>query len=118
VEDKSLAIRDKSRQENFYNISYDKSIAVRDLSVIVRDKSRHRGEYLMRAEEAKTRDNTSRIPKRYFDKKEFAAYVKKSTKWVERELASASPPPGFKMGGEWRFEPEQIDQWITKKFRG
>ncbi|ELA8077877.1 helix-turn-helix domain-containing protein [Vibrio alginolyticus] len=46
--------------------------------------------------------------------KEVAAYLKLAEKTAYR-LASEGKLPGFKVGGSWRFELEDLDAWIESQ---
>lgn len=51
---------------------------------------------------------------------EVAAYLKVGKRTVYR-LAATGRIPGFKVGGGWRFQRQEIDQWIKRRtieFRG
>jgi excisionase family DNA binding protein len=46
--------------------------------------------------------------------REVAALLKINEKTAYK-LASAGKIPGFKVGGSWRFERQEIARWIIKK---
>ena len=46
--------------------------------------------------------------------KELAAYLKIAEKTAYR-FASEGRLPGFKVGGAWRFDREDIEKWIKDK---
>ena len=48
---------------------------------------------------------------------EVAAYLKVGKRTVYR-LAAAKKIPAFKVGGTWRFQRQEIDQWIKRQTRG
>lgn len=48
--------------------------------------------------------------------KEVAEYLKLAEKTAYR-LAAEGKLPGFKVGGSWRFQKRDIDQWISKETR-
>jgi excisionase family DNA binding protein len=43
--------------------------------------------------------------------KEVATYLKLAEKTAYK-LAAAGKLPGFKVGGSWRFQKEDVQQWI------
>ncbi len=43
--------------------------------------------------------------------KEMAEYLKLAEKTAYK-LAAAGKLPGFKVGGSWRFQKEDVQQWI------
>lgn len=45
---------------------------------------------------------------------EVAAYLKVGKRTVYR-LAAAKKIPAFKVGGTWRFQRQEIDQWIKRQ---
>jgi excisionase family DNA binding protein len=45
---------------------------------------------------------------------EVAAYLKLGKRTVYR-LAAAKKIPAFKVGGTWRFQRQEIDQWIKRQ---
>jgi excisionase family DNA binding protein len=49
--------------------------------------------------------------------KEVAAYLKLNEKTAYR-LALHGEIPGFKVGGSWRFDKNDIQQWIEKSKKG
>lgn len=56
------------------------------------------------------KDDTGEI----FTLDEVAAYLKVGKRTVYR-LAAAKKIPAFKGGGTWRFQREEIDQWIKRQ---
>lgn len=46
--------------------------------------------------------------------KEVAEYLKLNEKTAYR-LASEGKLPAFKVGGSWRFQKSEIDQWIKEQ---
>lgn len=46
--------------------------------------------------------------------KEVAEYLKLNEKTAYR-LASEGKIPGFKIGGSWRFEKNDLDEWIKQQ---
>lgn len=46
--------------------------------------------------------------------KEVARYLVLSEKTVYR-LANTGKLPAVKVGGQWRFEPERLDNWLGNK---
>lgn len=46
--------------------------------------------------------------------KEVALYLKLAEKTAYR-LAAEGKLPGFKVGGSWRFEKEDVKQWIKEQ---
>ena len=46
--------------------------------------------------------------------REVAEYLKIAEKTAYR-LAAESELPGFKVGGSWRFQRNEIDKWIKDK---
>lgn len=46
--------------------------------------------------------------------KEVAEYLKLNEKTAYR-LASEGKIPGFKIGGSWRFEKSDLDEWIKEQ---
>ncbi len=46
--------------------------------------------------------------------KEVAAYLKLAEKTAYK-LAAAGKLPGFKVGGSWRFQKEDVQQWIEEQ---
>lgn len=46
--------------------------------------------------------------------KEVAEYLKLNEKTAYR-LASEGKIPGFKIGGSWRFERNDLDEWIKEQ---
>lgn len=46
--------------------------------------------------------------------KEVAEYLKLNEKTAYR-LASEGKIPGFKIGGSWRFEKNDLDEWIKEQ---
>ena len=53
-------------------------------------------------------------PGQIFTLDEVAAYLKVGKRTVYR-LAAAKKIPAFKVGGTWRFQRQEIDQWIKKQ---
>lgn len=51
---------------------------------------------------------------RCFSKQSLAVYLNKSTRWLDYQLASASPPPGYKVGKSWIFKKSEIDRWLEQ----
>lgn len=56
------------------------------------------------------KDGTGEI----FTLDEVAAYLKVGKRTVYR-LAAAKKIPAFKVGGTWRFQRQEIDQWIKRQ---
>jgi excisionase family DNA binding protein len=56
------------------------------------------------------KDDTGEI----FTLDEVAAYLKVGKRTVYR-LAAAKKIPAFKVGGTWRFQRQEIDQWIKRQ---
>lgn len=56
------------------------------------------------------KDETEEI----FTLDEVAAYLKVGKRTVYR-LAAAKKIPAFKVGGTWRFQRQEIDQWIKRQ---
>jgi excisionase family DNA binding protein len=56
------------------------------------------------------KDDTAEI----FTLDEVAAYLKVGKRTVYR-LAAAKKIPAFKVGGTWRFQRREIDQWIKRQ---
>lgn len=56
------------------------------------------------------KDDTGEI----FTLDEVAAYLKVGKRTVYR-LAAAKKIPAFKVGGTWRFQRQQIDNWIKQQ---
>jgi len=46
--------------------------------------------------------------------KEVAEYLKLAEKTAYK-LAAAGKLPGFKVGGSWRFQKEDVQQWIEEQ---
>jgi len=46
--------------------------------------------------------------------KEVAAYLKLAEKTAYK-LAAAGKLPGFKVGGSWRFQKKDVQQWIEEQ---
>ena len=44
--------------------------------------------------------------------KELAVYLRVAEKTIYR-LVTGNKLPAFKVGGSWRFQKSEIDQWIT-----
>ena len=53
-------------------------------------------------------------PGEIFTLDEVAAYLKVGKRTVYR-LAAAKKIPAFKVGGTWRFQRRDIDQWIKRQ---
>ena len=53
-------------------------------------------------------------PGEIFTLDEVAAYLKVGKRTVYR-LAAAKKIPAFKVGGTWRFQRRDIDQWIQRQ---
>ena len=54
---------------------------------------------------------------RYFTKTSLAQYLDRSTRWVDRWLASDNPPPGLKVKTHWLFKKSEIDAWLESHRR-
>ncbi len=46
--------------------------------------------------------------------KEVASYLSLSVKTIYR-LAEERALPAFKIGGQWRFEQNSLDEWVSKR---
>lgn len=51
---------------------------------------------------------------RCFSKARLAEYLDKSTRWVDYQLSSPNPPPGYKIGKSWVFKKSEIDRWLEQ----
>lgn len=50
----------------------------------------------------------------HFSKLEAARYLGRSTRWLDYQLASSNPPPGFRIGKCWLFKKSEIDAWLEQ----
>jgi len=41
-----------------------------------------------------------------------AAYLGKSTRWLQYQVAGSNPPPGFRIGKNWFFKKSELDNWL------
>lgn len=45
---------------------------------------------------------------------EAARYLSKSPRWLQYQLTSLNPPPGFKVGTRWIFKKSELDLWLEQ----
>lgn len=50
----------------------------------------------------------------HLSKVEAARYLGRSTRWLDYQLASPHPPPGFKLGKCWTFKKSELDAWLEQ----
>jgi len=41
-------------------------------------------------------------------------YLGKSPRWLQYQLTSPHPPPGFKLGKCWIFRKSELDRWLEQ----
>jgi excisionase family DNA binding protein len=48
----------------------------------------------------------------WLSKKEVAAYLQMSERWVDEQLRGGRRLPGVKLGTKWRFNRGEVDAWV------
>jgi len=61
-----------------------------------------------------SRLGSSHMPQEYLTLKDVAELLKLSEKTIYR-LAQAGRLPGFKAGGQWRFDKSDIESWTDRQ---
>jgi hypothetical protein len=54
------------------------------------------------------------MQERCFSKTGLAQYLNKSLRWLDYQLVSPHPPPGFKINKSWVFKKSEIDAWLEQ----
>jgi uncharacterized protein (UPF0216 family) len=53
----------------------------------------------------------------YLTKKEAAAHLRMSMRWLEEQLQTNFPPPALKTGKQYMFKCAELELWFEQKFR-
>ncbi len=61
--------------------------------------------------------SNSSVPTRLLTLREVADFLAVKERTVYR-LAKRGLLPGIKVGGQWRFQPERLEDWLKNRARG
>lgn len=50
----------------------------------------------------------------HFSLTEAARYLGKSVRWMQYQVSSPNPPPGYKLGKCWLFKKSELDRWLEQ----